>query len=657
MADNTIDIIIRGRDEASAAFREAQGGLDELTRAAGGPSGGSGASAAIGALGGAAGLAATAGLAALAGATATVAAGLFDVSQRAFEARTYLGDIGDAELQGVLSDASLLEARYGADLQSTLGATRTLMEEFGLTADQANSLIVAGFEKGLNTSGDFLDTIGEYSNLFAENGASAEEFLSLLETGLAGGVLGTDKAADAFKEFGIRLRELPDSIFGPDGALLNDLDMSREEVDRLFNGLQDGSVTVQDAFDLLVPKIAAMENPIHQNTVGVKLFGTQWEDLGASAVLGIDMAASSMDDLSATAEQGRNTFASFGEIGPRAWGEFTTALLPASDALLRVANEIAPVLLPMMKGLGEFVSGAATAFADLVDKFSGAGGAGETLAPILQRVGEWGAKVGEWYTTKLAPALSEAGRVFGEVLSPHLSRAGDLIQTYLLPAVEKIANFIGDNLPGAINVVAPIIAGLVDIALTNLLNTFEAIGNVWSNVLSPAFDAMGGLLQRITGGWNNLARGARRAQEILSTIARTIGDLAKGKLPDWLTGGVRLPALPKLPGFAEGVKNFGGGLAIVGERGPELVRLPRGSDVIPAGPTRQLLAAPASGGAGSGGGVALSLTIAPQFVGTVIDNEARMRQAAQEIARMARDMVARELGEAVDALILGGGVR
>lgn len=37
----------------------------------------------------------------------------------------------------------------------------------------------------------------------------------------------------------------------------------------------------------------------------------------------------------------------------------------------------------------------------------------------------------------------------------------------------------------------------------------------------------------------------------------------------------------KIPGFAEGVTNFRGGAAIVGERGPELVNLPRGSDVIP----------------------------------------------------------------------------
>ena len=40
-----------------------------------------------------------------------------------------------------------------------------------------------------------------------------------------------------------------------------------------------------------------------------------------------------------------------------------------------------------------------------------------------------------------------------------------------------------------------------------------------------------------------------------------------------------LNEIAKLVGFADGVRNFEGGMAIVGERGPELVNLPKGSDV------------------------------------------------------------------------------
>lgn len=44
-----------------------------------------------------------------------------------------------------------------------------------------------------------------------------------------------------------------------------------------------------------------------------------------------------------------------------------------------------------------------------------------------------------------------------------------------------------------------------------------------------------------------------------------------------------------IPGFAEGVTNFRGGMALVGERGPELVNLPSGSNVITNENTQQIL--------------------------------------------------------------------
>lgn len=45
--------------------------------------------------------------------------------------------------------------------------------------------------------------------------------------------------------------------------------------------------------------------------------------------------------------------------------------------------------------------------------------------------------------------------------------------------------------------------------------------------------------------------------------------------------GETLSKWANLPHFASGVRNFGGGMALVGERGPELVNLPAGADVIP----------------------------------------------------------------------------
>lgn len=44
-----------------------------------------------------------------------------------------------------------------------------------------------------------------------------------------------------------------------------------------------------------------------------------------------------------------------------------------------------------------------------------------------------------------------------------------------------------------------------------------------------------------------------------------------------------------IPGGAAGFTNFPGGLALVGERGPELAMLPRGTNLMPTGPTQRFL--------------------------------------------------------------------
>ena len=61
----------------------------------------------------------------------------------------------------------------------------------------------------------------------------------------------------------------------------------------------------------------------------------------------------------------------------------------------------------------------------------------------------------------------------------------------------------------------------------------------------------------------------------IQSVLNMIGKIKIPKIPG-AGGGV-----PFIPGFAGGTRSAPGGLAVVGERGPELVNLPRGSQVIP----------------------------------------------------------------------------
>lgn len=125
--------------------------------------------------------------------------------------RQQLGDLADNELQRATENAFRLQDVFGVEVPESVDAARTLMEQFGLTSEQAFDFIAKGFQNGLNRSDDFLDTIGEYSVQFASGGADAGQFFSLLESGLQGGMLGTDRAADAFKEFRVRIQDGSDA--------------------------------------------------------------------------------------------------------------------------------------------------------------------------------------------------------------------------------------------------------------------------------------------------------------------------------------------------------------------------------------------------------------------------------------------------------------
>jgi len=94
-------------------------------------------------------------------------------------------------------------------------------------------------------------------------------------------------------------------------------------------------------------------------------------------------------------------------------------------------------------------------------------------------------------------------------------------------------------------------------------------------------------------------------QAAINEIAALRYQLAN--VPRSITVGV-LNKVQNIPAYAHGTLNHPGGMAMVGERGPELVSLPRNSSVYTAGETRQMMGAPMVGG-GSGGGTNVNITV------------------------------------------------
>lgn len=165
-------------------------------------------------------------------------------------------------------------------------------------------------------------------------------------------------------------------------------------------------------------------------------------------------------------------------------------------------------------------------------------------------------------------------------LLPPLKALWKTIQTELWPSLRNLWAVIGPDLIPALKVLAVVVGVVIIGALWAFINVLRIVISWVSRFVNGlAIVAKAGIAV-FKGIANALIAPYRHAFNTIATMwNRTVGSL-KFKAPDWVPGmGGKGWNMPIIPTFADGVRNFRGGLAIVGERGPELVELPSGSNV------------------------------------------------------------------------------
>lgn len=130
-----------------------------------------------------------------------------DISDSAATVKRSLGDISPETLEEVTKQAITLRDVFGFDVQESMRAVKSMMDQFGISATESFNLIVQGYQSGLDQNGDLLDTLNEYSVQFANSGYDANQMMNMLANGAKEGTWSVDKLGDAVKEFHIRLSD------------------------------------------------------------------------------------------------------------------------------------------------------------------------------------------------------------------------------------------------------------------------------------------------------------------------------------------------------------------------------------------------------------------------------------------------------------------
>lgn len=286
-----------------------------------------------------------------------------DIADSISKIKQNLGDLSDEELINITESAYALQDVFDYGVDESSRAVKAMMENFDVSAAEAYDYIARGAQNGLDYSGELLDNISEYSVQFKKMGLSASDMFTIFENGAENGAWNLDKIGDSVKELAIRV------IDGSDTSKqgFEALGFKADEMAKKFGA---GGETARAAFQEVISALAAMDDPVAQNTAGINLMGTMWEDMGAQAVLALgDISDSAYDCAGALDGIKDVNYGGLTDTMDSIKRQIDLLVEPIGESLVPSLNEVSDTLTEVRENgdlkevavsVSEFVSGALT---------------------------------------------------------------------------------------------------------------------------------------------------------------------------------------------------------------------------------------------------------------------------------------------------------
>ncbi len=274
-------------------------------------------------------------------------------------------------------------------------------------------------------------------------------------------------------------------------------------------------------------------------------------------------------------------------------GNAFIAAKPAVDTMISSVQSMLPYIQPVLESVVGVVSSAIPVVADI---FSGLSAVAAAVFPVVSEIiADVGPKISGIFssisgeTGTLRSAFETAGPVIAEVLQTMWAAAG--------PILDVVISTVG-LVASAFRAAWPLVSGVVQEA--------------WA-VIGPIFDTIG--------------KGLSVVADAIDTVSSRIGGKKGGGKGASGSGGKQ---------NATGTSFSSGGWSTVGEHGPELMKLPAGTQIKPNSALQNSAPVPvpaANGGSGGGGTTTVSIVIEKMEV----REEADIEKIAEKIVEKIED--------------------
>lgn len=505
-----------------------------------------------------------------------------------------LGDMSAENLQSTTEAAFALRDTFDYDITESTRAAKAMMDNFGVSGEEAFELIASGAQNNLDYSGELIDSINEYSVQFGKLGFTADDMFNIFQKGADSGAWNLDKVGDAIKEFSIRAIDGSDSTAEGFKAIgLNAAEMSAE--------FGKGGESAKKAFSETVKALSSVEDPLERDAAGVALFGTMWEDLGPDVI-------AQLGDIEDGAYSTGNALEEIQDVKYDDLGSMLEGLkrsvemlaLPLGEALIPVLTELIEEVLPVIQEvlpdvieafetfLEPVLQLASEALPGIIDGFSQLMSDDlmplmtEEILPALKEAFESLQPVFDLFKDEILPLVVD---LFKELMPPIMELINNLIPplvdvfnalavpiidfiedllpeiTFLIervgetihkiaPVISKLADAFGVILKGALDLIMPVIESIIDV-LDNVLYFIEDVflydwEGLWNKVVNVFKEIFGGIvsfvedvINGVIGIINGLTSGINKiTDKIPGKPIGQIPTIGEVSLPRFHTGGI-----------------------------------------------------------------------------------------------------------------------
>ncbi|WP_369355766.1 hypothetical protein [Lysinibacillus capsici] len=191
--------------------------------------------------------------------------------------------VGDEANAAIVKGAAAISTSYaGIDFTELIQETNEVGSELGITNDSALALTNALLKMGFPP--EQLDIIAEYGGQLTRAGYTAEEVQAIMAAGVDTGTWNIDNLLDGLKEGRIKAAEFGQGVDKSMKEALEGTKISADQLEKWGQSVAKGGKEGSAAMTDIAKALNEIEDETKRNEIGVKLFGTMFEDQGQNII-------------------------------------------------------------------------------------------------------------------------------------------------------------------------------------------------------------------------------------------------------------------------------------------------------------------------------------------------------------------------------------